>query len=317
MINKKFILLLFLFLLTGCSSKKILEYTNNFNFFDSDISIRIYTTSSDKANKVFNQIQSIYSKYEKITDRHNLDSEISYIYRNNLKDEKIKLSNEMADLIEYGINLYKDSNGILSINTGNIVDKWDELYSNKEIPDNISYDTSLKNITIKNNLLTNNHLNLNFDNFIKGYTNNKVKEYLKSVNIDKYFINTGNEIIIGKGLNNKDYVVAISSPFDNSALKVFNLQNKYLVTKSIYYNAYKYDDVIYSNIVDAKNETMSRKMISVTVVGDDIYQTELAANMLFINNYYKGIDIAKKYNVDVIWCYKDNNGIEIIKDNFD
>ena len=62
---------------------------------------------------------------------------------------------------------------------------------------------------------------------------------------------------------------------------------------------------------------MTNSMISVTVVGNDVYNTELAANLLFINDYYDGIDIAKKYNVDVIWCYKDSKGKEVIKSNIE
>lgn len=318
-IKTLFLVLTFL-LITGCDKKELKEYNKEFNYFDSDISIKLYTNSEDKANNVFDYINNLFKNYEDIIDRENNDSEISYIYNNKNKDKKIKISKNMSNLIEYGLDLYKDSKGYLSINTGSIVDIWNEDYKNNIIPNKKeikNINTNIDNIKLNNNVLDNNHVNLYFNNYIKGYINKLIKEYFEEVNIDYYFINTENEVLTGKNINNEDYIVAISSPFDKEVLKVFNVQNKYIVTKSIYYNSYKYDDIIYSSIVDAKNKTMANNMISVTVMGDDIYNTELAANLLFINDYYDGFDIAKKYDVDVIWCYKDNKGKEIIKSNME
>ena len=317
---KTFILVLIILLLTGCGKKELKEYTKEFNYFNSDISIKLYTTSSDKAKAAFEYIEDIYKDYENIINRDNESSEIFYIYSNNSKDKKIKISNNMYNLIEYGLKLYKDSNGYLSINTGYLVDIWNEYYQKNTIPSNIelkNINTNINKINIKNNVMDNNHVNLYFNQFIKGYINNLIKEYLMSVNIDYYFINTGNEVLTGKNINDDDYIVAISSPFKKDVLKVFNVQNKYIVTKSIYYNSYEYDNEIYSSIVDAKEKTMANNMISVTVMGDDIYNTELAANLLFINDYYDGKELAKKYDVDVIWCYKDNKGKEVIKSNIE
>ena len=112
--------------------------------------------------------------------------------------------------------------------------------------------------------------------------------------------NTGSEIIVGKNVNNEDYIVGIANPFNDDMLKVFKIQNKYISIKSIYHDQYN-----------------NNEMVSVVVMGDDIYNTELAANLLFINDYYDGKEIAKKYNVDVIWCYKDNKGNEVIKSNME
>lgn len=317
---KAIILVLIFLIFTGCSKKELKEYQKNLEFFDSNINIKLYTTSKDKADNTFNHIKDIYKKYEDILNKDNSNSEISYIYKNNSKDKKIKVSTDMNNLIEYGLKLYKDSNGTLSINTGDLIELWNKDYQNNTIPTKEelkNINTDIDKIKIKNNILDNNHVNLDFNQFIKGYINKLIKEYLESVNIDHYFINTANEILTGKNINNEDYIIVISNPFNDDVLKVFNIQNKYIVTKSIYYNNYEYDDELYSSIIDAKNKTMTNNMISVTVVGNDVYNTELAANLLFINDYYDGIDIAKKYNVDVIWCYEDNKGHDVIKRNIE
>lgn len=316
---KAFIFVLIFLVITGCSKSNLGEYNHNLEFLDDNISIKLYTTSLDKANNIFDYIDNLYNTYENIINRDNINSEVSYIYNNTLKDKKIKISKNMNDLIEYSLNLYKDSNGYLSINTGDFIDIWKLYYLENKIPTNNDLKntiTSMDNINLNNNVLDNNHYNLYFNQFIKGYMNKLVKEYLESININYYFIKTNSEVLTGKNINNTDYIVAISNPFNDDILKVFNVQNKYIVTKSIYYNNYEYDNELYSNIINAKDKEMANNMISVTVMGDDIYNVELAANLLFMNDYYSGLDIALKYNVDVIWCYKDK-GKEIIKSNIE
>jgi len=294
---KTFILVLIFLMITGCNND-LQEYTKTLHYFNEDIRVKIYVNSEKRANLVFKKIENIYKKYEDINNSSN----------------KIKISDEVSDLILYGFKLYQDSNGILSINTGDLVDLWDLKYKNKQIPSDDelkNIDTSMDNINLKNNVL--NHYNLNFNQFIIGYTNNLVKDYLKSVNINYYFINTNNDILSGSGVNNEDYVVILSNPFNNETLKVYSMQNKYLKTISIYHNSYKYDDKIYSNIVNAKDKTMANTMISVSVLSDDVYTSEYLANMLFILDYDSGYKLASIYNAKVIWCYKEGNK-EIIQE---
>lgn len=314
---KTIILVLIFMCLIGCSSKHNLnEYTKSINYFDTDINLRIYTHDIDEANQIFDGIEEIYSSYSEIVDRDNPDSEISYIYNNKLQNNKIKLSKKMTQLIEYGINLYTESNGLLSINTGNLIDTWNDSYLKKELPNQQllnNIDTTINNVKINNNMLENNHNNLSFNQFIRGYTHQLVKEYLEKNHIDYYFVNTSTEVLAGKNISGNNYVVLLSNPFNDGVLKNINMQNKFLVTKSIYHNSYEYDDDMYSNIVNAKEKKMANGMVSVTVLSDSPDTGDMVANMLFLLNYEDGLKIAKKYGVEAIWCYYDKNNNEIIK----
>lgn len=315
-ISKYLVLILITFCLFGCKNQELDEYTKTMNYFGNEIKIKIYVSSNDKAKKAFNDIEEIYAKYEDIIDRNNPNSEISYIYANNTKDKKIKVSSEMNNLIQYGIKWYKASNGLLSFNTGDLIDLWDEYYDENLLPakERIkNIDTSIDNIIIKDNVLDNKHYNLSFDQFIQGYTNSLVKEYLKKMHIDYYFINSSSEVMAGKNNENNDYIIALSNPFNDELLKTLQIQNKYISTKSIYHNAYEYDNELYSNIVNAKDKTMGNKMVSVTVISNEPDVSDMVANMLFLVDYDEGLKIAKKYNVEAIWCYYDEFGNEIIQ----
>lgn len=309
---KAFILLLFFLIFTGCNKKDLKEYNKILNYFDRKIEIKLFTTSEKKANKLFSDIEKIYQTYEKISDRNDSNSEIYYIRYNNSSEKNIKISEEMSELINYGLEIYENSNGLLSINTGDIFDIWDsnEILDKQALS---KLDTNIDRISLNNNILLNNHVNLSFDNFIMGYVNNKVKEYLEEMHINYYFINSKDEIIAGKSFNQSSFIVALANPFDSSLLQTFNIQNKVVITKTIYCKSYQYDDQVYSNIVDAKKKTMGREMVSVTVLSDDSKVGEMLANMLFLTNYEDGKQIADKYHISAIWCYYDKYGNEIIR----
>ena len=313
---KTIILILSFLFIAGCNKQKVTLYTKTVHYFDNDIEIKLYTTSSSKASKAFDDIADIYSTYEKISNRNNKNSEISYIFNNHSKEKSIKVSNEMKELIEFGIEWYKNSDGLININSGDIIDLWDDKYKQNLIPtldDLKSVSDDINQIDLKGNNIINNHVNMSFNSYIQGYTNKKVKDYLKSVHIDTYFINTGNGVMVGKGKDNEDYVIALSNPFDDSLLQMFSIQNKYLVTKSIYYKSYKYDDKLYSNIVNGKSKFMSDNMISITVVSDDPALGDVLSDLLFLTDYDNGYKIATKYNIQAIWCYYDELGNEVIK----
>lgn len=313
---KTFLFFLSFLFLSGCSKQELTLYTKNFNFLDKEIEVKIYTTSEKKANKAFEEIGDIYDKYEQIASRDDENSEISYIFNNRSKDNKIKISDEMTELINTGIDWYKKSNGLININSGSIIDLWNDKYKDNLMPTQKELDSlniDIDNISIHNNYIDNNHVNLSFDNYINGYTNQKIKKYLESINIRCYFINAGSEVMVGKGYDNKDYNIAISNPFDDTLLQLFSIQNKYIVTKSIYYNSYEYDNNLYSSIVNPKSKYMSNNMVNVTVVSNDAIVGDMLATILFLMDVDDGKEFIKQYDVQAIWCYYDENGNEIVE----
>lgn len=315
-IFKTFIFFFFLTFLSGCNNQEFTLYTETFNFFEKDIEVKIYTTSEKKAKKAFEEIGNIYDKYEQIASRTNKDSEISYIHNNELKEKTIKISDEMTKLINTGIEWNKKSEGLININSGAIIDLWNDKYDYNLIPTQEeleSLNINMDDINIHSNRINNNHYNLSFDNYINGYTHKEVKNYLESINIKSYFINAGSEVMVGKGYNNENYNIAISNPFDDTLLHLFSVQDKYIVTKSIYYNSYKYEDKLYSSILNPKTKYMSDKMVNVTVVSDDAITGDMLATILFLMDINDGKEFIKKYDVQAIWCYYDENGNEIVE----
>ena len=305
---KTFLFFFLIVLLTGCNKKKQELYEHDFNFLNQNIHIKLYTTSSSKAEKIFEELENIYNKYQTVIDKEIVDI-------SNKKINNLKISNELSELIETGIKWYDLSNGLININKGNLVLLWDEYRKSNSVPskDEVNdIDISIDNIDLKNNYLSG-QVNLNFDDYINGYVDRQIKDYLKDMHINYYFINSGTHILVGDNYEEDNYNVALTNPFDESSLEMLTVNNKYIVTKSIYYNSYEYEDEIYSNIINPLTRYLSNNIVSVTVLGDDPLECDILATMLFMMDYEQGYELTDKYNVQALWYYYDIDGNEIVK----
>lgn len=157
------------------------------------------------------------------------------------------------------------------------------------------------NSKIKNNKLINK--DNDFKNYIMSLANNEVYEYLKNEGISKFFINMDSYVLAGYP-NNKDYfLVGISSPFNDSVIKMLKIKDKYVVTK---------------NISQMSNDKLkdNNYNISVTVITNDIKMGDFIALDLLLMETNEAIEYIKNNNIQVILCYY-KNGNEKIFTNID
>ena len=136
------IIVLIIFLLINNS--KIKEHSKHFYYFSENIIVNIYTNKN--TDKVFQEIDSIYKKYNEYYKKpnHNTDK-------------------ELIDLLKYGKNLYQKSNGLIDITTGKLMEK----YNNDE---KFTFESSVDKLDFKDKNTLN---NLSLDIIIGSYANRK------------------------------------------------------------------------------------------------------------------------------------------------
>ena len=199
------------------------EYSKNFFYMDTYINVRIYSNNSKKANEALNEIDKIYSDYHKLVDRYNKYDNIKnvyYINNNDSDSEYLEIDSRLYDLIEYGLNAYKETNGLININMGELIDIW-KTYREKEsgVPSTeelMSANIDINRIKISSNKILNNHPNIDLGALAKGYVSEIVSEYLESVGFDKYLINAGGNVIVGNHYGDGEYKIGIEDPTDSN-----------------------------------------------------------------------------------------------------
>lgn len=281
------IILLAMFILRKFITPKETEYVKNINYFNKDISIKLYTKSIDEANIVFDEIEKIYKHYYELIDRKNSYENLNNVYKiNSITDvSMLELDIDLFNIIKLGNEYFYKTNGIFNINDGKYVDMIESTtdFSNikgVDIKDIVLYDD--------NKILTGN-INLNLDIIGFGYANETVAYYLKKINLEKYVIDSGNSILVG---NNKYSI--------NIAGNELNLTNKKIFMTSK-------DD----KIVDSKNKKIPDYFQNVVVITDDSIMGSILSKTLYIMSPEEGQEFIKNFSdVDVIWTLSDGTKLK-------
>lgn len=298
---KKVVLLLILLLLTGCNNN---YYSTNLFYMDTVINIKIYNAKQEKVEKAFKEIESIYQKYDNLTDFYDQNSELSKLNNN----VNINISDELWQLIKFGDEWYDKSNGLLNINIGALTKVWHDFRENHtELPD-------VKNIVIErlnivDDRITNDNVNIDLGAIAKGYVTQIVGEYLKNQGLEYYIINAGGNVLVGKSPKGY-YNIGIASPLSDETFEIIKGDNISVVTSGGYERFYQYNGNLYHHIIDPNTKYPANYMKSVTVIGKDSGLCDALSTTLFLMDIESGKEFIRDYDVDVIWFTNDD---EIIK----
>lgn len=291
----------------------LVEYKRTIETMDSKVAISIYSKSSKKANKALDEIEDIYEKYDSLTKRS--EGSILYeLHHNTSEDKEITLDPDLYKMIRFGKNWHEKSNGKININMGNVTDLWDSYRKNKTgIPTKKELEevgsTNIEDVELLgNNKIENSHPNINLDNIRMGYATEEVVDYLKKNKLNIYLINAGTLLVAGDHYEEDGkYLVAIASPFkdnEDELLTNIRFKNGVIVTKGIYQNAYEYDGKDYGSMIDPDTKKPADNMVSVTVLGKSVRDTEALANTLFLMTGEEGQKYIKSNTkVAVLWAY--------------
>jgi thiamine biosynthesis lipoprotein len=303
-----FIIILILFI----NLNKKNSYYKIYSYFDTDIIITLYDTNKTKSNNIFNKIEDIYSLYDKLLDKQNKYDNLENLYtinHNFLKDDSIKISSELADLIKYGLDIYEKSDNYIDISKGNVWDLWDAYLTTKiNKPSNLELtlanNQNIEDIVLNDeNELENNHVNLNFNLIIKGYVLDIICDLLKENNIDYYTINDGENIIVGKSLND-NYKIGIEDPDnENNVLTILSASEEAISITDYSNNYYVEDNTRYHSYISSKTLYPANNFKSVIVISDDIKNSEYLSKTLFFMSLEEGKEFIKDKNYKKIYWY--------------
>ncbi len=302
----KKILLILLLLLTGCGKQ---EYSKNLFYMDTVINIKLYNVNEKKANEAFNYLDSLYQKYENLTDFYDSNSELSKL--NN--DVNYEISSELLDLIKIGYEWNIKTNGLLNVNIGNLTKIWHDFRENPVSLPNLD-DVKIESLKMENDKILNDKVNIDLGAIVKGYVTEKAGNYLKNIGIDYYLINAGGNVKAGKS-NKGYYNIGIASPISNETFEIVKAENISVVTSGGYERFYEYNGVMYHHIIDPNTLYPANNMKSVTVIGEDSGLCDILSTTLFLMDIDEGKEFIKDYDVKVIWFTNDD---QIIKsDNYE
>ena len=249
-------------------------YVETFNYYGEEITFKVY----DKVNhnKLTNDINNIYKKYDDIDLSGKLD-----------EDEKT--------LVEYGKILYYKTDGYVDVTSGKLLEN---IRNDKDY----NFKSEIEKVEIKDNKLVND-IDFNFENIIGSYATNEVLYYFKQNDIKKYIVSEDGDITAGDYYDKGEYSISINKPNSDEVLYLINLENKSMATRNTVSKFKSY-------MVNPKTNKIENKYDSVVVIANDNLTANMLVNTLYLMDEKEGKDFIKKYDAEALWIDD-----EIIKTN--
>lgn len=292
------------------------EFSTNLFYMDTYINVKIYTTNN-KAKTAFEEVESIYKEYHNLTNRYDKESALYKLNNEEVDSIYLDVDKKLYDLISYGKDMYLETNGLVNINMGNVIDIW-KNYRDKGvgIPSiselKNSGSISIDNVILEDGKLLNKNFNIDLGAITKGYVTEIVGDYLESIGINKYIINAGGNVKVGKSYNKDTFNIGIESPLkDGSIYQVIKGENISVVTSGSYERFYEYEGKLYHHIIDPNTLMPPNYMKSVTVITNDSKLADTLSTTLFLMSVDDGLKFIEKYdNVEAIWFIDSDNIIK-------
>ena len=293
-----------------------LEYSKNIMKMDTYINIKLYSKNR-KVDKILNDVESIYNKYDILADAYTkYDNVINVYYLNNILEvgKEVTISDDLTSLIKYGIDVYTKTNGLVNIAMGNVTSVWKKyLNDGKKVPSDSelsSLNININDIVLEGNkFLKKSDVKLDLGAIAKGYVTEEVGNYLESKKIDKYLINAGGNVKVGKSYKDGKYVIGIENPNDtNKMYKKINVENKSVVTSGDYQRYYEVNGIRYNHIINPKTRFPANNVKSVTVICDNSKDADMYSTYLFLLSLEEALDYVNNTdNLEAVFYVNDDN----------
>ena len=286
----------------------------------SHFEITVVSKDSIQANNDIKLAISEITRIEKLISSWDKNSQTSEINRN-AGIKPVKVASELFQLIERAIKISKLTNGAFDISYASMDKVWFFDGSMSQMPSEDEIKKSVEKVGYQNIILdTKNNtvflklegMKIGFGAIGKGYAADKAKALLLQKGVVSGIINaSGNLNTWGKQPDGKDWLVAIVNPLNKE--KVFSwlpVYNSAVVTSGNYEKYVKFNNILYSHIIDPRTGYPATGILSVTIFTKNAELADALATSIFVMGVETGLNFINQLKgVECIIIDKNNKMI--------
>jgi len=264
----------------------------------------------DLAVNEITRIEKLISSWDPLSQTSSINS--------NSGIKPIVVDLELFNLIQRAIKISKLTEGAFDISYASMDKVWKFDGSMKEIPSEEAIKNSVSKVGYQNIILDEtNHsvflklkgMKIGFGGIGKGYAADKAKALLQQHGVKAGIINASGDLNTwGTQPDGKDWMVAIVNPVNKD--KVFSwlpVHNSAVVTSGNYEKYVKFNDVLYTHIIDPRTGYPSTGILSASIFTANAELADALATSLFVMGVDVGLDFINQLKgVECIIVDKDN-----------
>lgn len=321
------LILLCVFLVSGCDTKKPASYPFTYTGETEGTSFHIKASKLPEnlaVTQLQTQIKTLLDKIDGQMSTYKKDSELSR-FNQNLSTDWQPVSAELFTVIKAAQKISEFSNGAFDITVGGLVNIWgfgpDPMKFTapsealiKEKLAKIGYQKlSLqeKPMTVKKAIPD---LYVDLSAIAKGYAVDQVGLLLEQVGIADYMVEIGGEVRVkGKNIENQPWQIAIEKPTPNKIMveRVVPLTDIGMATSGDYRNFFEVDGVRFSHTIDPRTgRPISHKLASISILNSSTMLADALATAINVLGPVEGYNLAEKHNIPALFIIKAADGFE-------
>jgi len=296
--------------LTGCSNSNFEKtkgsdnppYISKSSFLlNTIVSVNIYDKQEEK---LLDECFDLIAKYEAIYSRTVESSELYALNSGSASHNGLtyQISEEMSDILQYGLYYSKLSDGAFDISVAPITSLWDFTAFNPKVPSREDIANALSYVNYEYIQLNETQVTfskqgvgIDFGAIAKGYIADKVKEYLLANGVKSAMINLGGNVLcVGEKIDGTPFKVGIQKPFDdrNETIAIIEISDLSVVSSGIYERYFNLDGVSYHHILNPKTGyPYENELVSVTIISKASVDGDGLSTTCFALGLEKGLEL--------------------------
>jgi len=290
--NRKHLILILLTVLcliiqVGCNNRKDKENNNNAETpisidsfkLNTIVKITIYDSQDESllegALSICDQYEQLYSRTLETSELYRLNHGL--LAKAKDKNNSFLISDELVDVLNYGLYYSKLSSGAFDITVAPITTLWDFTSGDAVIPAKEAIEKALtlvgyQNISLNENTVTfeKDQMGIDLGAIAKGYIADRIKDYLLDKGVKSAMINLGGNVLaVGEKPTGEAFKIGIQKPFAdrNEIVATMEIKDMSVVSSGVYERYFIKDDTLYHHILNpSTGYPYQNGLISVTII---------------------------------------------------
>ncbi|AUC81540.1 thiamine biosynthesis protein ApbE [Lacinutrix sp. Bg11-31] len=285
----------------------------------SRFDITVVTNSQKQGDLYIDSAISEISRIEKLISSWDKNSQTSLINKN-AGIKPVKVNTELFNLIERSLKISKLTEGAFDISYASMDKVWKFDGTMTEMPSEEIIKKSVQKVGYQNIILDKKNqtvflklkeMKIGFGAIGKGYAADKAKVLLIEKGVKSGIINASGDLNTwGKQPSGKDWMVAIVNPLNKE--KVFSwlpVNNSAVVTSGNYEKYVKFNNVLYSHIIDPRTGYPATGILSVTIFTKTAELADALATSIFVMGKDTGLNFINQLKGVECIIIDENNSI--------
>lgn len=325
---KKAILAAILFAYLISPNHRYQRYTASFwGAFDTMFTITADAVSKQQFDCAVNAAASSFAELGVYYDRFSLDENTAnFAYINeNAYHEPIAADEQIIELLEYGINGYYRTDGLVDPVLGAVTELWRKRIVSpalKKPPSESELRAAGRHCGVENLVVGADSVKLlspgamiDAGAFAKGYATEMVGRKLAGMGLSRVAISSGGNIRAFYPISGRsEWKISVQDPDaailgDSEPIAVIKGANIAVATSGDYQRYFFYQGERYHHLIDPKTLYPAEYHRSVTVACDNAADADLFSTALFVTDLDSGMELAEREGIAALWIEKNGEVI--------